>query len=246
MKIASNFLAIISLLAANLVPLIGVWYFGWNISSIMLLYWAESAIIGYFTVRKMHYLDVQGLKTAMAGENSSSSQPPTSFTQITINGKTFNSTQELNQAALGAIFFIPFFLLHYGIFMFVHLIFLLIFFFSLSLDWWAILLGLVSLFFSHYVSYQTNFINGGEYQRTSVPAEMFKPYPRIIVMHLTIILGAAFVMSQGGQGVALVLLVVLKIIVDLVSHLALHLVPTGLVLNAHAGRQTMGLSVKSK
>jgi hypothetical protein len=253
MKMASNLTAIVSLVAANLVPLIGVGYFGWNISSIMLLYWAESAIIGYFAIKKMRYLDAHGLQTKPESEENSSElsahpnqtpSPQVSFSRITINGRTFTSTQEMNQAALGSLFFIPFFVLHYGIFMLVHLIFLMVFFFSQGLDWWGIALGFVSLFFSHYVSYQTNFINAGEYKRTTVPAEMFKPYPRIIVMHMTIILGAFFVLSQGGQTQALVLLVVFKTIVDLGSHLAMHKARAGMIVHAHAGRGTASVSIE--
>ena len=41
------------LLLANLVPVFGVLYLDWDVSSIIVLYWAENLIIGGFTLLKM-------------------------------------------------------------------------------------------------------------------------------------------------------------------------------------------------
>jgi len=43
----------IALAATNLLPVAGVWYAGWDIFSVMLLYWAETVIIGFYNVLKM-------------------------------------------------------------------------------------------------------------------------------------------------------------------------------------------------
>jgi len=37
-----------SLILSNLVPLFGVLFFGWSISTILILYWSENAIIGFY------------------------------------------------------------------------------------------------------------------------------------------------------------------------------------------------------
>ena len=42
-----------ALILSNLVPVAGVILFDWNVSAILLLYWAENAIIGFFNVLKM-------------------------------------------------------------------------------------------------------------------------------------------------------------------------------------------------
>ena len=42
-----------SLIIANLIPLFGVLFFQWDISTLLFLYWAESAIIGFFNILKM-------------------------------------------------------------------------------------------------------------------------------------------------------------------------------------------------
>ena len=41
------------LVAANLVPLAGVFFFDWQVADIMLLFWFESAIVGFYNVLKM-------------------------------------------------------------------------------------------------------------------------------------------------------------------------------------------------
>jgi len=41
------------LLAANVVPLAGVLLLNWNVGEIMLLFWLESAIVGFFNILKM-------------------------------------------------------------------------------------------------------------------------------------------------------------------------------------------------
>ena len=42
-----------SLVVSNLIPLIGVLFFGWNVSTILILYWSENVIIGFYNIVKM-------------------------------------------------------------------------------------------------------------------------------------------------------------------------------------------------
>jgi len=42
-----------SLILSNLIPLIGVLFFGWSVSTILILYWSENVIIGFFNIIKM-------------------------------------------------------------------------------------------------------------------------------------------------------------------------------------------------
>ena len=43
----------LALLAANLVPLAGVLLWGWKLHEVIVLFWAESAVIGFYTLLKM-------------------------------------------------------------------------------------------------------------------------------------------------------------------------------------------------
>jgi len=45
-------LTALMLVAANLLPLAGVFYFGWTVYEILLLFWAENLIIGFYTVMR--------------------------------------------------------------------------------------------------------------------------------------------------------------------------------------------------
>jgi hypothetical protein len=46
-------IALIALVLANLIPLAGVFAFGWDAGALVVLYWAENGVVGAFTVIKM-------------------------------------------------------------------------------------------------------------------------------------------------------------------------------------------------
>ena len=91
--------------------------------------------------------------------------------------------------------------MHYGIFWLVHgvFVFTLPAFVGLvgdgavstpTVDGWTIVLAVVLLVIGHGASYLLDFVWGGEYKRVSPASQMFRPYGRLIVLHMTIILGA--------------------------------------------------------
>jgi hypothetical protein len=147
---------------------------------------------------------------------------------ITLNGRSIQSIQRDPFSA--KLFFVPFFFVHYGLFMFVHLIFLVIFFGVIPasqgvphvFDFGGVLIGFLSLLFSHSMSYKANFIGKGEYKVVSAGQLFISPYPRIIVMHLTVILGGFFAMRAEQAVGALTIMIVMKIIVDVISHMFEH------------------------
>ena len=113
---------------------------------------------------------------------------------------------------------IPFFVMHYGIFWFVHGVFVL----TLPLFWVAGAetgrststpasdpardrrRGRSALVISHGVSYRFNFIGDGEYLRSSPAAQMFAPYGRLVVLHVTIIVGGMAIAFTGAPAAAIV------------------------------------------
>lgn len=48
-------LSLLVLILANLVPLAGVYVFGWDLGELLILYWAETGIIGCYTILKMFF-----------------------------------------------------------------------------------------------------------------------------------------------------------------------------------------------
>jgi hypothetical protein len=85
-----------------------------------------------------------------------------------------------------------------------------------------LVLGAIALFVSHGVSFAWNYIGRGEYRRTSPVAQMFAPYGRLVVLHLTIVLGAWPVVLLGSPIGLLLVLVVGKTVLDLTFHLREH------------------------
>lgn len=222
----SSGIAVLTLVVANAVPLFGVLFLGWDILTLLVLYWIESGVIGLFNILKMARAESPGDPTRGGG--------------ITFRGSLGADTSAGKGCA------IPFFAFHYGLFWVVHgvFVFLLPLFaglFSLfSLDGplggdvaggrisataisvEGMLLAALALTVSHAISFYLNFLGRREYRHVSVMSQMARPYGRVVVLHLTIILGGILVAVLGQPIALLVLLVVLKTALDLLLHLRSH------------------------
>ncbi|HEX5826731.1 MAG TPA: DUF6498-containing protein [Candidatus Limnocylindrales bacterium] len=206
--------AIALLVAANAIPLLGVLFWGWDLATIVALYWLENGVIGAFALAKM--------ATAQAEDPNPGS--------VTVNGRAVPVAQ-LRNPVTARVVLMPFFVVHYGMFWLVHGLFAVVFmpvmwsdmaggeevqFASLGAILWAIPI----LVISHGASFLFNWWWGGE-RLTSTPSrEMFAPYGRVIILHVTIVFGAFIVAFLGEPIGALLLLVGLKTVADLASHLA--------------------------
>ncbi|MFN7000828.1 MAG: DUF6498-containing protein, partial [Elioraea tepidiphila] len=138
---------------------------------------------------------------------------------------------ERHAAPLGVALF---FALHYGLFTFVHGVFVVTLFggalaeeaeaglAAVLFSPEGLLFGVGALLASHLFSFLVNFLHGGEYRAARAEALMMQPYARIIVLHLAILFGGSASLALGEPAAALVLLVVLKIGFDLRAHLAEH------------------------
>jgi len=209
------------LVATNLVPLVGVLFFGWSIATILVAYWVENGIVGLINVPKM----------LIAG----SARP-----RLKANAKT---------AALTG-----FFVAHYGAFWLGHgfFVFLLIggmgflpgSFFGdpfaqtspvQALDTANVALLAVLLLISHGTSFFVNYIGKGEYRRTTPAQQMAAPYGRLIILHVTIVIGAFFVIFLGQPAALVALLVAFKTVGDLALHLREHATPPLSTAEADSG-----------
>ncbi len=191
------------LVAANLVPLAGVLFFGWSVFATLLLFWLENVIVGAFNVLRMLV-----------------AQP------------------QIGAMWAAKLFMIPFFTFHYGMFVTVHGIFVLTLFgggavgrgFPTPTTFWhavqaaGIAPAAWGLVLSHAVSFGFNYIGTGQYKSALVPALMFRPYGRVMVLHVVILGGGFLVATLGSPLLPLALLVVLKTGLDLFGHLREHAV----------------------
>lgn len=202
------------LFAANLVPLFGVLYWHWDMFLVMILYWMETAIIGFWHILRMvveakwfalflgpffclhfggfmagHYIFL----FALFGKDWA--------------GKIHGVPDFVEQLLLGQGLWAPF----------------------------------LALFLSHGASFILNFYHKLELERpearpkggdgtqlewaqklsrkgNSLNDIMTAPYRRIIVMHLTILFGGFLTLVFKRSWLVLVLMIGLKVVVDVAAH----------------------------
>src|SRR3954466_4686831 len=209
-RVGSSAGAVAALIVANAIPLFGVLFLGWNVWTILTIYWLENGVVGIFNILKM---------------SKAAGPEPAGSSAVRYNGRPIIG----GAAAKAAL--IPFFVVHYGIFWVVHGIFILTLpqfqafgdeTAGIANDPVAVAFVLVGLAISHGISYRLNYIGRGEYLRTSVARQMSAPYGRLMVLHLTIILGGMAIAMTGASSAAVLVLVLLKTALDLGLHLAEH------------------------
>lgn len=180
------------IIAFNLVPLAGVWMFGWQTFDLIFLYWMENVIIGLFTVLRMVVRPYQ---------------------------------HAIDIAA--PAFLAPFFSVHYGMFCYVHGIFVVSLFggndtfsgdlfesIALVLDQPGMLMALLSLLALQTFDWLSDTARHG-LGNDGAKSLMVSPYRRIVVLHLVIIGGGFLLTALGEPAVGLMLLVVVKTVSDL-------------------------------
>lgn len=185
------------LIIANLIPVYGVLFEGWNAAQIFLVFCLETVIIGLFNVLKM------------------------ACVTLFVKSKDIWSTKGRVMVA-GGFFFIIFFIVHYGFFVLVqtHI------FFGVSgiikdnslfgaYKYIPQALGdegrLLLLIFIVYYTLHTlySFFLSGEYKTISLGKLMLQPYGRIFIQQLVVIVGSMF-LGLGLNFIFILILVVVK------------------------------------
>jgi hypothetical protein len=210
-------LSLAALIGANLIPFIGIFFFHWDVSYIVLLYWIENLVAAFYNILKLAFLKID------------------------------SSTEKVGKLFLIPFFCIHyggfcavhgFFLIHFfkigdgsapfenstewwGPLIFIQLLY------SVFARIWAsrppeMIWAVIGLFISHGVSFVENYILGQEYKTGSLKKLMHQPYKRIIVMHIAILAGGIFVMQLDSPMPLLIALVLLKIFFDLHLHKKSH------------------------
>ena len=181
-------LPLIFIIASNLLPVFGILFLGWSMGSVMILYWVENVMVGFFTILKIVFADEQ------AG------------------------------AWLARLPVIVFFCVHFGGFCTGHLIFIIALFMPKSQQIWnlqntplnllnllaELWLPILGMFISYSVYFYQHYLGDGIYQRVSLNSLMGEPYPRIMSMHLVLIIAGFLVVALGSPIGAILLLVAMK------------------------------------
>ncbi len=191
--------SVLALLVANVYPVIGVILFGWDAFFLLILFWMENLVIGFYTVLKM----------------------------LLISRDKASWTAKFPIVAFFCVHYGIFTLVH-GVFVFflfsgymmdgpASLEEVITRQKLIELGW-----GGLALLISHGVSLFYNYLGKGEYKRTSLKDVMEQPYGRVVILHLTIIFGGFLIMLLGSPVVGLLFLIVLKTSIDIRAHLREH------------------------
>jgi hypothetical protein len=209
--------SILALIAANLAPLLGVLFFGWDAAAIVLLYWIENLIIGAYNILRMILVKVK----------SQSEQLKKLFLI------PFFCVHFGGFCAVHGFFLLAFFKLGDDLNFFAPqdpwlgpLVFVQLLVSVIAQLWesrpagmeWPVL-GLVV---SHGISFIRNYLIGGEYLTLTIGKLMSRPYTRIVLLHVAIIAGGVPIMMLGSPVPLLCILVILKIGMDVWLHTKSH------------------------
>lgn len=204
---------LISLIFANLVTIVLAILGNWDLATVMFIYWAQSIIIGIFTVISLLSAD----KAALGADLQKPIDERGGMEMITPRFVWFYTYMLAG-----------FFTLHYGLFHWVYLNFIVEsgFFGTVNLADPHIWLSCALFFANHLYSYIT-YRNEGPKGAGYVNEQFFTPYRRIIPMHLTIIFGSIVILALGVFGITstlpvLVLFLLLKTYSDITAHLIRH------------------------
>lgn len=191
---ANDRFSLLALLIANLYPIAGVYIFGWDAFQMLMVYWAENLVIGVFVILKL------ALRVTAGGEWAGAP-------------------------------LIPFFAVHYGAFCLGHGLLLLSWFGPPDLkppryvpeliDFvWPLVkaietipglkLSLTLLALGQLANFVMRYVLPCAYLSINAKQLMWSPYPRIITLHVAMLIGAVIARKFGEPAIAVVLLIVIK------------------------------------
>ena len=187
-------MALAFIVGANLVPILGVAAFGWDVHLMILFYWFENWFVGFWTIARIVKCGgLGGIPVAIAFGFGFAS---VNLFYLIFIAVLIGISNEFGQgdAAAGAAEVSP-------------------------LAPYLTLLTLLGLFASHGVSYVRDFVQTGAYRTAEPRAEALRPLPRLIILHITICVGGAVLAPLGMPVLLATLFVLLKLALDVAAHL---------------------------
>jgi hypothetical protein len=185
----------LALIIANLVPVAGTLFLGWKLSDVLVLYWAESAVIGLFNICKIIVISKWGAVFAVpffAGHFGAFMAVHFLFIYtIFVKGVQGMNDPGGDLADVARLF----------------------------IGLWP---ALAALFVSHTYSFFANFVGRDEFKSRTVRVQMSEPYSRIIFMQFVLILGGGLSMILGQTEPVLIGVIALKIYFDVKAHIREH------------------------
>jgi hypothetical protein len=217
MKLPSMSLSILALILANVVPLVGVTFFDWDATAIVLLYWAENLVIGFYNILKIAIVKV--------------SIP--SLHLVKLLAIPFFCLHFGGFCGGHGLFLLTIFKFGGGGESLFpeqtwpgHLVFLQMLISAVTTFWRERLPGMeeliFSLFISHGISFVQNYLKKKEYTFLTIRELMVMPYNRIAVLQVAVVAGGMLTMMLDSPAAMLYILIFFKICVDVYLHMKEH------------------------
>lgn len=188
--------SLVLLVAANLLPLVGVFLWDWDVFFLLLLFWCENVVIGLFGIARL----------IVAANNDTIKEGlflPLFFVVhyggfmfghfMVLFGMYSSNVEELGNSAQPADYY--------------RLV-------LENFNWIAV----AAIFVSHGWSFVENYMGRSEHERLSPMQAMGLPYKRMFITHVALILGGVFLIERGQPLGGLVILILLKIGLDVTFH----------------------------
>lgn len=186
---------ILSIIIGNMLPVFGVLFLKWDAGMILILYWIENFIVGAYTLPRI--LMAEG-------------PPPADDSAI--GGSPL-------AARIGTALF---FTVHYGGFWLGHGVFAFLLAGEISNgspsptdSGWGFWLAVLTMVVLEGVRFWQAWVKPRAWRTATPSGEMFKPYGRVFVLHITVLLGAMGLYAIGAPAWTMLLLCVGKMVLEL-------------------------------
>ena len=179
------------LILANMVPIFGVLFLGWDALTILVLYWLESVIMGVLNIPKI--MACRSAEQSASGAALSNLFPAVFFT---FHYGMFTGVHGVFLAEMFGARPIMEGLFSGG-----------------SIIWTATI-----FLISHLASMFINFFGKKEYLGRNARRQMFSVYGRVFIMHIVVLLGGFTIQKFGAPIIAVIMLITLKTAIDLIAH----------------------------
>jgi hypothetical protein len=216
-SLPKDLVSIGALIAANCVPLAGVIWLGWDVASIMLVYWMENLVIGFYSALKLAFagFDEPGIQVGkffsvpfFCAHYGAFCAGHGMFLQLIFN--VGGDRDAIVEASLNTSTW-PLDLISGRLFV------------SVAARAWKYAPDHVgwlfaALLLSHGVSFVQNYLGQREYATLTTDDLIQQTYKRIVLLQGTILGGGFLAMALGTPAVVLAALVVFKICADIWFH----------------------------
>jgi hypothetical protein len=204
---------VISLVAANLITIILAVLGNWDLATVMFIYWAQSIIIGFFTVMTILLVNVPPPATGQEPHEQRPGGPRTVYIR----------NPWAARCILVGIFALPYGVFHWAYYSFIvdSGLFGTVPFSDTGL-WISCGMFFANHFYS-YIAYNHRWHQGA----MNIVEQISLPFRRIIPMHMTIVFGGILLLILQVIGIqstlpVLVLFLVIKTLSDVAAHIDKH------------------------